>query len=82
MRILADENLPRETVDALADAGHDIVWTRTEYPGAKDTDLMARAEADGRVLITLGKDFWQLGNAKTRTIEGRRSHPVSLSSGR
>jgi predicted nuclease of predicted toxin-antitoxin system len=32
-------------------------WT---CPGLKDCELLERAEADGRLLLTLDKDFWQL----------------------
>jgi predicted nuclease of predicted toxin-antitoxin system len=60
MRILADENFPRPTVEALRRQGHDVVWVRTDCPGLKDRILIERAEADGRLVLTLDKDFWQL----------------------
>ncbi len=31
MRILANENIPREAVDVLRAGGHDVVWIRTEW---------------------------------------------------
>jgi predicted nuclease of predicted toxin-antitoxin system len=60
MRVLADENLPLTTVEALRAAGHDVTWVRTDYPGAKDTALLNFAESEGRVLLTLDKDFLQM----------------------
>ena len=33
---------------------------RMDCPGLKDWELLERAEADGRLLLTLDKDFWQL----------------------
>jgi predicted nuclease of predicted toxin-antitoxin system len=60
MRILADENFPRPLVDMLRKQGHDVVWARTDCPGLKDRRLLERAEADGRLVLTLDKDFWQL----------------------
>jgi hypothetical protein len=33
MRLLADENFPLPTVEALRQAGHDVFWVRTEAPG-------------------------------------------------
>jgi predicted nuclease of predicted toxin-antitoxin system len=57
MRLLADENFPGAAVDALRDAGHDIVRVRTAAPGACDFDLLAWAARDGRILLTFDKDF-------------------------
>ena len=59
MRILADENF-RPTIEFLRKRGHDVLWARTDCPGLKDRTLLERAEADGRVIVTLDKDFWQL----------------------
>jgi predicted nuclease of predicted toxin-antitoxin system len=47
-------------VDALAAAGHDIVWIRTTSPGIADPDVLALAVAESRVLVTFDKDFGQL----------------------
>jgi predicted nuclease of predicted toxin-antitoxin system len=60
MKLLADENFPRPTVEVLRRQGHDILWARTDCPGLGDRALLERAEADGRLVITLDKDFWQL----------------------
>ncbi len=60
MRLFADENFPLPIVEVLRSHGHDIIWARTECPGLKDRALLERAEADGRVVFTLDKDFWQL----------------------
>ena len=60
MRILADENFPWPIVGSLRKQDHDVVWARTECPGLKDRALLERAEADGRIVLTLDKDFWQI----------------------
>src|ERR1700687_5988632 len=60
MRLFADENLPRPIVEVLRSHGHDVIWARTDCPGLQDRALLERAEADGRVVFTLDKDFWQL----------------------
>jgi predicted nuclease of predicted toxin-antitoxin system len=57
---LADENLPRPTVESLPRQGHDVLWVRTDCPGLADRVLIERAEADDRLVLTLDKDFWQL----------------------
>ncbi len=60
MKLLANENCPRIIVDALAAAGHDVLWVRTAAPGLADPDVLARAVAEDRVLVTFDKDFGQL----------------------
>ncbi len=60
MKLLANENIPAETVDALRDAGHDVLWIRMACPGADDETVLARAVADDRLLITFDKDFGEL----------------------
>jgi predicted nuclease of predicted toxin-antitoxin system len=69
MRLLADENLPLPTVVALRQVGHDVTWVRTDLPGTGDTALLDIAEADGRVLLTLDKDFWQLAIQRRNPFE-------------
>lgn len=60
MRLLADENFPKQTIVALRAGEHDVLWARTDCPGWKDVALLELAEAEGRILITLDKDFWQI----------------------
>jgi|SRR5258708_23674967 len=60
MRLLADENLPKATVQALRHDGHDVLWARTDCPSERDSALLELAETEGRILLTLDKDFWQL----------------------
>ncbi len=60
MRILANENFPREAVEALRLRGHDVLWARTDLPGAADEVVLNRANADLRLLITFDKDFGAL----------------------
>lgn len=60
MRVLANENLPGEVVEALREKGHDIVWIRTEAPGSKDRTILRRAQIEKRIIITFDKDFGEL----------------------
>ena len=60
MRLLANENFPGDAIIALRDAGHDVVWIRTEAPGSSDGDVLARAQRENRILITFDKDFGEL----------------------
>ena len=60
MRLLANENFPGDAVDALRQAGHDIVWVRTDTPGVSDEEVLRRARIEKRVLLTFDKDFGDL----------------------
>jgi predicted nuclease of predicted toxin-antitoxin system len=69
MRFLANENFPGAAVTALEAAGHDIVWVRIAAPGTTDSDVLAWAAREERVLLTLDKDFGELarGSALPRS---------------
>lgn len=60
MRFLANENFPGPAVAALQRAGHDVVWVRNTKPGALDSDVLAWAVRDQRILLTFDKDFGEL----------------------
>lgn len=60
MRFLANENVAGEAVFALRGKGHNVVWIRTDAPGSKDEDILTRAVAEERILITFDKDFGEL----------------------
>jgi len=60
MRILANENIPGPVVAALRDAGHDVLWAKESMAGAKDPDILSRAKAGARLVVTLDKDFGEL----------------------
>ena len=60
MRFLANENFPRDAVEALRAAGHDLDWIRTDAPGSPDPDVLARAVRENRILLTFDKDFGEL----------------------
>lgn len=60
MRILANENVAGVAVERLREHGHDVVWVRTESPGAADDAILARGVTEQRLLITFDKDFGEL----------------------
>ena len=68
MRLLADENFPLPTVQALRQAGHDVFWVRTDAPCTADPVLLDLAEVDGRILLTLDKDFWQIAIQRRKPL--------------
>jgi len=60
MKLLLDTCVWGGARRELVAAGHDVVWSGewAEDPG--DDEILARALADGRVLVTLDKDFGEL----------------------
>ena len=60
MRILANENVPGEMVEALRQSGHDVMWVRTDAPGSLDEEVLRRAHTEQRLILTFDKDFGEL----------------------
>jgi len=60
MRLFADENVARAIVAWLRDLGHDVLYAPEIQPGAADSEWLRRAEAEGRILLTMDKDFGDL----------------------
>ena len=60
MRFLANENFPLDAVETLRQNGHDVVWIRVESPGISDPEVLSRAQAENRILLTFDKDFGEL----------------------
>jgi predicted nuclease of predicted toxin-antitoxin system len=60
MRLLADENFAGAAVAALRNHGHDVTWVRETSPGIGDDEVIRRAVAESRILITFDKDFGEL----------------------
>ena len=60
MRLCANENMGADTVARLRLAGHDVLWIRETAPGIPDVAVLARAQGEGRLLLTFDKDFGEL----------------------
>ena len=60
MKILLDTCVSGGASGTLRAAGHDVVWAGDWDESLSDQDIIARAAADGRILITLDKDFGEL----------------------
>ena len=63
MRILANENFPGPMLRVLRDRGHDVASVKESMRGADDWAVLAvlhRAQADGRSVVTVDKDFGEL----------------------
>jgi predicted nuclease of predicted toxin-antitoxin system len=60
VRLCANENLPEDCIARPRQSGHDVLWIREAAPGSADPAGLARAQAEGRLLITFDKDFGEL----------------------
>lgn len=59
VKVLLDSCMSPRLKEQLEAGGHDVVWAGVQAdPG--DEEILARAHSDGRVLITLDKDFGEL----------------------
>jgi predicted nuclease of predicted toxin-antitoxin system len=65
MRFLAHENIPGVAVSAPSAGGHDIAWVRNIAPGIPDSDVLAWAVRENRILLTFDKDFGDLARNAT-----------------
>ncbi|MEQ1930839.1 MAG: DUF5615 family PIN-like protein [Parvularculaceae bacterium] len=70
IRFLADECCPSEVVAALRSAEFDVAWVLEDSAGASDSDVIDRAAAERRVLVTEDKDFGELAYRSRRESSG------------
>lgn len=59
MKFLIDANLGRKFANLLNNAGHDALFAK-DLPFSADEEILARAEHEGRVVITNDKNFGEL----------------------
>lgn len=57
LKILANENVLRASVDRLRASGHDVAWVSELSPGATDQFVIELANREARLLLTFDKDF-------------------------
>src|SRR4051812_22896459 len=60
MRFLANEYFPLASVNRLRYAGHDVLFVAEALPGAKDADILARANHEDRIILTFDRDYGEL----------------------
>ena len=69
MNLLVDAWLSHRLSSALTEAGHDAVWVGNQERPPSDPEVLAQARRDGRVVVTLDKDFGEL------VVAARQPHP-------
>lgn len=60
MKLLLDTCVWGGAIEALEAAGHDVVWAGVWDVDPGDDEILGRAHQEGRVLVTLDKDFGEL----------------------
>lgn len=60
MKLLANENVPLESVRSLRNVGHDVVSVSERSPGISDEDVIQIARAEERVVVTFDRDYGRL----------------------
>ena len=60
MRIIVNENVARTVIDELRQRGHDVLSVKESMCGDGDDAILARAEVEGRIVVTHDKDFGEL----------------------
>jgi predicted nuclease of predicted toxin-antitoxin system len=60
MKLLLDSCLSGKAAALLRDIGHDVVWAGDWPADPGDAEILVRARVEGRVLVTLDKDFGEL----------------------
>jgi predicted nuclease of predicted toxin-antitoxin system len=60
MRFIVDESTGQGVANFLKALGHDVAVVAEEMLQAEDQDILARAVADARIVVTNDKDFGDL----------------------
>jgi len=60
VRLLLDSSIWPRTAEALRSMGHDVVWVGDWSHDPGDRAILDEAHRDGRILVTLDKDFGEL----------------------
>ena len=59
-KILADENIPNSTIQALRSSGYDVVSVWEVKPGLSDDQVVQLSIKEQRIILTFDKDFGRL----------------------
>lgn len=57
---LANENVPKATVEKLRNAGYDVVSISSDFPSITDESVLLFATVQSRVIITFDRDYGEL----------------------
>jgi predicted nuclease of predicted toxin-antitoxin system len=64
VKLLLDSCMSRKAQQELETAGHDVIWSGAWEHDPGDSEIMAQAYRELRILVTLDKDFGELAVVK------------------
>jgi predicted nuclease of predicted toxin-antitoxin system len=70
VKLLLDTCLSGVAVASLKAAGHDVIWAGDWPADPGDDEILALAYREGRILITLDKDFGELAVVREQAHAG------------
>ena len=73
MKFIVDECTGAEVVRVLRSMGHDVLAVAEAMPQADDQEILNRAQAEGRILVTNDRVF---GDLVFRRVEAHRGVPL------
>ena len=60
LKLLANENIPLDSVRNLRNGGHDVVSISERSPGISDEDVIQVARMESRIVLTFDRDYGDL----------------------
>jgi len=69
-KLLADENIPRKTVEVLRNEGLDVASVSETSPGLSDRAVIEQANKENRIIVTFDKDFGELIFRERQEVKG------------
>jgi len=70
LRLLCDEGVERQLVEALRSDGHEVSYVAEMSPGISDEEVLEVSTRDEAVLVTADKDFGELVFRQKRVHHG------------
>lgn len=60
MNFLANENFPLASINRLRNANHNVASVLEDSPGARDHEVLSRAQREKRIILTFDRDYGEL----------------------
>ena len=60
LKLLANENIPLESVQSLRSSGYDVISISERSPGISDEDVLQVACTENRIIVTFDRDYGEL----------------------
>lgn len=60
MDFLENENYPLASIKRLRENNHNVDSVLEDAPGAKDHEILTRAQQEGRIVLTFDRDYGEL----------------------